>query len=146
MEPEPTSAAYLTMAAGQMGSISAFLGGFAATFLATLLIVPSRSRAAGVTIGGAAVSSVGFIVCVVGATTLVGGLHPDAPRGYNGADYLARVHVLMTLGFLVGMLALLCSVATSGWIRSRTMGRVTTGVSLAGLAAILFLTVRIGAG
>ena len=146
MQPEPISAAYLAVAAGQMGSISAFLGGFAATFLATLLLAPNRSRSASLTIGAAGVSSVGFIVCVMAATTLVGGLHPDAPKGYNSAGYLGRVQVIMTLGFMAGIFALLFAVAASGWIRSRGMGRVTTGVSLAGLAAIVFLTVRVGVG
>lgn len=141
---EPVSAAYLASAATQLGSISAFLGGFSATFLATLLIARHRSRAASVTIGFSATSAVGFIVCVVASTALVAGLHPDAPAAYNTPDYLRRVQAMMTFGFMLGITALLVSVAASGWIRSRTMGSVTTGLSLAGFAAVIFLTVRVG--
>jgi hypothetical protein len=138
------SAAYVASAATQLGSISAFLGGFAATFLAALLIVRHRSRAAGATIGLSATASVGFIVCVVGSTALSAGLHPDAPSGPGTRDYLGDVQVVMTLGFMLGVVALLSALGVSGWLRSRPMGGTTTLLSAAGLAAVLFLTVRVG--
>src|SRR6188768_2941047 len=54
--------AYLTTLATQIGALSAFLGGFAATYLATFLTFGQRSRPASVAIGGAVTSAVGFIV------------------------------------------------------------------------------------
>lgn len=139
------SAAYLASAAQQMGSISAFLGGFSATFLATLLMTTRRSRAAGITIGASAVSAVGFIVSVLASTTLAGGLHPDAPAGFNPPEYLNRVQMIMTLAFGVGSMALLLALGASGWVRSRRLGWLTTSVSLVGLLVVLFLTVRFDA-
>lgn len=138
------STAYVASAAIQLGSISAFLGGFAATFLATLLIVRHRSRAAAATIGLSAAAAVGFIVCVVGSTSVSAGLHPEAPGGAGTREYLARAEALMTLGFMVGVLALLAAIAASGWLRSRPMGWTTTLLSAVGLAAVIYLTVRVG--
>lgn len=140
---EEVSAAYAVSAATQLGSISAFLGGFAATFLATLLVVRHRSLASGATIGLSATSAVGFIVCVVGSTAVSAGRHPEAPGGSGQMAYLAQATTVMTLAFMLGILALLGALAMSGWIRSRTLGRVTSALSFVGLIAVLFLTVRV---
>lgn len=142
---QAVSNAYLAAAAGQMGAISAFLGGFAATFLATLLIARHPSRAATVTIALAAAAAVAFIVCVMAATTLVSGVHPEAPQTFNSPAYLRTVQALMTLSFLGGVLTLVGAVGAGGWLRSRRMGWATTALAALGLLAVLFLTVRIGA-
>lgn len=141
---EQISSAYLSSVAIQFGTISAFLGGFAATFVATLLISRHKSRATGATIGLSAASSVAFIVCVVGATVLSTGLHPEAPAEFNSVSYLALVNVLMTSAFMFGILALLLALGVSGWTRSRVMGWVTSCVSFVGLLAVAFLMIKIG--
>ncbi|WGM40308.1 hypothetical protein [Caulobacter sp. NIBR1757] len=127
--------AYLSALATQLGGLSAFLGGFAATFLGTLLALGGRRRrTTGVAIGFAAAASAAFIVCVVASTALVAVLHPEAPQAARaiGTD---GARVLLTLSFVLGLYTLLASLGLSGWSRSRSTG-LTTSIA-AGVGAVL---------
>jgi hypothetical protein len=123
--------AYLAAIATQIGSQSAFLGGFAATYLATFLALGHSSRAASWAIGSAAVAAVGFIIAVIASTMLVMVTHPLAPAGAMASAGSARL--AMGLSFLAALLALLISLGISGWTRSRRMGWVTSGVAAIGV-------------
>lgn len=133
---------YLSAIAIQVGGLSAFLGGFAATFLGTLLALGGRGRTASLSIGFAVSSSVAFIVAVVASTGLVAVLHPQAPQALASSPVGARA--VMVLGFLVGLYTLLLSLALSGWSRSRGTG-LTTSVA-AGLGMILVSWMVVGVG
>lgn len=134
--------AYLSTLATQIGALSAFLGGFAATYLATFLIAGQRTRPASVAIAAAAISSVGFIVAVIASTMLIAALHPDAPKG--ALRLAGTAQTAMTLSFLFAMLALLLSLGASGWTRSRGMGW-TTSIA-AGLATLIVLALMVQTG
>jgi hypothetical protein len=116
---------YLAALAAQIGGLSAFLGGFAATFLALFLTLGKGSRAASVAVVGSALASVAFILAVIAATGLTAALHPHALPGAITTVQTSRV--AMSLSFLVGMAALLVSIGASGWVRSRAMGLTTSG-------------------
>lgn len=140
------SPAYLSDIAAQTGGLSAFLGGFAATFLGTLLAMRARGRVGAVAIGCAAISSiafiVAFIVAVVGSTAVVAGLHPEGPRA--GATNMGGPQVVMTLAFLLGLYALLGAIGLSGWTRSRAAG-LTTGIAAAiGVLLVTGMVVSVG--
>ena len=75
---------YLAQIASQMGFLSAFLGGVAATLLALLLDDKPHRRVVTWAVGLAAAAAVAFIIAVVCSTMLVSVLHPDAP------DHLVR--------------------------------------------------------
>lgn len=126
--------AYLSALATQLGGLSAFLGGFAATFLGTLLALGGRSRTASVAIGFAAAASAAFIVCVVASTALVAVLHAEAPQAARavGTD---GARTILTLSFVLGLYTLLTSLGLSGWSRSRSTG-LTTSIA-AGVGAVL---------
>jgi hypothetical protein len=124
---------YLNALATQIGSVSAFLGGFAATFLVLFLTFSERSRAASVAVGGSALASVGFIVAVIATTLLVAATHPHAPPDADTSVAFGRS--VMGLSFLIAMIALLVSVGASGWIRSRALGWTTT--TFAAIAILL---------
>lgn len=134
--------AYLTTLATQIGALSAFLGGFAATYLATFLTFGQRSRPAAVAIGGAVTSATGFIVSVVASTMLVAALHPNAPAGAAGSAGTAQA--VMALSFLIGLLALLLSLGVSGWTRSRSIGWTTSVAAGLGTIIVLSLVLRTG--
>lgn len=137
------SPAYLSAIATQVGGLSAFLGGFAATFLGTLLALGVRGRTASLSIGFAVSSSVSFIVAVVASTALVAVLHPQAPQAvHRVASGGARA--LLTLSFVVGLYALLASLALSGWSRSRRTGLTTTVAAGLGIALVSWMIVGIG--
>jgi hypothetical protein len=131
----PLAADYLSTIATQIGGVSAFLGGFAATFLAMFLTLGHKSRAATVAIVASTIASVGFVVSVIATTALIAGLHPHAPHGAIAVAGLAQL--LMGICFLTSMFALLVSLGASGWTRSRAIGRTTSAV--AGVGGVLTL-------
>lgn len=131
---EPLANGYLSDIAQQIGATSAFLGGFAATMLATLLALQAKGRAASWSIAASAVAAVAFIASVMGSIKLVALTHPLAPASVSGAIS----GVGRTLGFLpfvVGLFALLLSVGASGFLRSKRMGWGTS--LLAALGALM---------
>jgi vacuolar-type H+-ATPase subunit I/STV1 len=134
------SPAYLSAIAIQIGALSAFLGGFSATFLGTLLALGLRGRTASISIAFAVSSSVAFIVAVVASTALVAILHPDAPTSAH-ATASGGARVLLTLSFVVGLYALLASLAWSGWSRSRGTGLATSIAAGIGIVLVTGLVV-----
>jgi hypothetical protein len=132
---------YLAEIARQVGSLSAFLGGFAAAFLGTLLALNSPRRLAGWAIAWAAFAAMAFIVTVVASTKMVIVLHPQSPAGAAAAGGIGAARVIAVLGFLLGAYALLVSMGLCGWLRSRRTGWVTSG--LAGLAALLITSLLV---
>lgn len=139
---DPLSPVYLSDIAAQTGGLSAFLGGFAATFLGTLLAMRARGRMGAVAIGCSAVSSVAFIVAVVGSTAVVAMLHPEGPRA--GATNAGGPQVVMTLAFLIGLYALLAGIGLSGWTRSRAAGLTTSLVAGVGVLVVTGMVVSVG--
>lgn len=135
------SPAYLSTIASQVGGLSAFLGGFAATFLGTLLALTREGRLATSAIATSAISSVAFIVAVVGSTTLVAAMHPEAPVGPAS---IGGAQATMTLAFVLGLYALLVALGISGWLRSRPTGWITS--IAAGLGFILVTSLLVGVG
>lgn len=132
------SPAFLSALAGQIGNLSAFLGGFSATVLVTLLVTDNRSQAASWAVVLTAISAVAFVVAAVAATTLVAGAHPDAPASLARAAAHGLARPLISLCFAIGAYALLAAVGCVGWLRSRRLGLTTSGLAaLGGLAITL---------
>lgn len=140
---EQLAPGYLSAIAAQVGGLSAFLGGFAATFLGTLLALGGRGRIASFSIGFAVTSSVAFIVAVVASTALVALLHPLAPHVVANASP-AGPRLSMVLAFIIGLYSLLASLALSGWSRSRSTGLATTVI--AGVGVVLVSAMVMGLG
>lgn len=139
---EQLSPAYIAALASQLAALSAFLGGFAATFLATLLTFGQQGRLMTTTIGCAVVSSVSFIVTVVAATMLTAIYNPAAPD-FMASTAASLPRTIMSLGFTIGSLSLLASLGCSGWTRSRAVGWITTVAALAGALIIIGMTVQV---
>lgn len=137
------SPVYLSAIATQVGGLSAFLGGFAATFLAALLALGGRGRPAFLAIAFAAGSAVAFIVAVVASTALVAVLHPDAPAAVASAQS-GGARAIMALAFLLGLYMLLFSLALSGWSRSRGTGWATSIAAGIGLLLVSLMLVSVG--
>lgn len=139
---EQLSPAYVAALASQLAALSAFLGGFAATFLATLLTLGHQSRLMTVTIALAVTSAVAFIVTVVAATMLTAVHHPAAPA-FMSTVATGWPRAIMSLGFSVGTLSLLASLGCSGWTRSRAIGWTTTVAAVIGAVLIMSMTVQV---
>lgn len=129
--------------ATQLGSISAFFGGVAATLLALVIFSRLRSRLVEVATGTFVAAAVCFIVSALAATILSVGLLPGASRDLATPAYLRGVVGIMNIAFLTGIVALLGGIAVLGWLRSRTSGIVTTSLAVPGLLAVLWLSIRV---
>ena len=137
---EPLAPAYVSDVASQIGSLSAFLGGFAATFVATLLTIDRDDRLMTATITLAVTSAVAFIIAVTASTMQVAIHHPQGPSFLDDFPD-ARIRTTMLFAFLTGALTLLAGLGCSGWIRSRPLGWITTILGAFGAAMVLVLTV-----
>lgn len=125
----------------QIAFLSAFLGGFPATFLGILLQSPSSRRHVGWAAGAAAVASASFILAVISGTALAVVFHPDAPSGIAKPSFVPQVRTLIVITFAIGIYSTLLSLGLSWWIRSRQLGIVTSLAALVS-AIIVSLFVR----
>lgn len=141
MAMQPMNAEFLAEMGRQIAFLSAFLGGFAATFLGVLLQSPSSRRHVGWAAGAAAVASASFLIAVISGTLFAVVLHPGAPLGIANPTFLPQVRTLMLITFALGIYSILLSLGLSGWIRSRQLGIVTSVAALIS-ALIVSLLVR----
>ena len=112
--------------ARQVAAVSAFLGGFAATFLGIVLQSQSSRRYVGWAAGAAAVASASFMIAAI-AGTLVGlTLNPAAPKGFATPEFVPWAYRVFLVSFAIGIYSNLLSLGLSGWIRSRWLGIVTS--------------------
>jgi hypothetical protein len=87
----------------------------------------------------------GLMICVIGWTLMASVVVTATPAeaGAEGVLQVAlkwnRMHSSLSLLFIVGMLLFLASLGLSGWVRSRTLGIVSTVIAL--LAAVGFMLV-----
>src|SRR5678810_104490 len=95
--PAPVNGEFVGEIARQLTSVSAFLGGFAATFLGILLQSPSSRRHVGWAAGTAAVASASFILAVISGTALAIVFHPGAPPGIAKLDFVPQVRTLIVI-------------------------------------------------
>ena len=132
------SSEYLAELARQIGFVSAFLGGVAAAFLATLLTLQSPRRIIGRTIVCAAATALAFIVSVLGSLAWLTVLHPGAPQGAQGS--LREAQFLTAVPFSLGILLLMVTIGMAGWIRSRNTGIGTTAMAVIGTVCAVLAT------
>jgi len=131
---------YIRDLASQIGFLSAFLGGFAATLFGVLLMSSKQSKVVGAAIILSALSGAGFIAAVIASTQVIAAVHPDAPamiarKGYFGGQ------MAMSAGFMVGMYSLLACIGFAGWARSRATGIGTSIIVAIAIAMTLVLGV-----
>jgi hypothetical protein len=123
---KPLNPDFIAEIARQLTSVSAFLGGFAATFLGILLQSNSSRRHVGWAAGAAAVASASFMISVIAGTLVALVVNPSAPQGFATPQFLPWARQILFVSFAVGIYSNLLSLGLSGWIRSRALGLVTT--------------------
>ncbi|WP_343862532.1 hypothetical protein [Aliiglaciecola litoralis] len=135
---QPLSNNYLIDLAGQLAFLSAFLGGFSATFLVTLLVADSSKRITNWVVGSTAISACCFIVAVISFVMISSVLHPGTPSNVYSEEGINTARVVSILGFSFGILMLLASVAMSGWIRSKKVGICTSCISFIAIVLVFW--------
>ena len=142
MAMQPLNAEFLGEMGRQIAFLSAFLGGFAATFLGILLQSPNSRRHVGWAAGAAAVASASFILAVMSGTLLALVVHPGAPPALAEPTLLPQLRILTFITFIVGIYSSLLSLGLSGWIRSRQLGIITSVAAFVSAVIMLFLLSR----
>ncbi len=128
----------------QLAFLGTVLAGFAVTFLVGLLNAPTNRRSVDYTAGAALVAAVCLIVCAVVSVTGVFYI-VDRPALRSATDLPLEVRAAIMgavrwagMGFMLGMVALLASLGTSGWIRSRKLGILSSLLAAVTLLLLLY--------
>ncbi len=125
----------------QLASVSAVLGGFTVTFLAVVLTLADERRRVGVAVAVSTAAAVCFFACALGWSLFATVYNTAAATGATQAEvaaHFARIkylHSRLSLAFILGLAMLFVTLGVGGWLRSRALGWVTTGLALAGAAA-----------
>jgi hypothetical protein len=123
---------------GQLAFVSSVLGGFAVAFLGTLLTIETDRRITRWTMGAAAISAVAFVAAAVIAAMSVAEAVRTRAEDVAGLGSAGGAYVATALAaFGAGFLGLMLSVALSGWIKSRSLGLVTSGAAALCLLVVL---------
>jgi hypothetical protein len=130
----------MTTAFNQLASVSAVLGGFAFVFLGALIATERRSRPQLLTAALTTPSAACFILCALGWSLVTVWL--DSPQRAGTAelpDFIIDIHIFLSLTFLLGILFFFASIGVCGWIYSRSLGWITTVVSILAAVAAIFV-------
>src|SRR5437016_7464372 len=106
---KPVDADFIGEIARQLAAVSAFLGGFAATFLGILLQSQSTRRHVGWAAGAAAVASALFMIAVIAGTLMTIVINPAAPQDMATPQFLPWARKVMIGSFGLGIYANLLS-------------------------------------
>lgn len=134
---------YLKEIASQIIFISAFLGGFSATVLGTLILSNNSGKILKTMIMGTSISAVSFIVAVFAMTQLVMLTLPGYPSEVNTGDTIFP-RTVGFIAFFVGIISLIFVISVSGWVQSKRMGIATTILGVFGMVLILMSMSTIG--
>lgn len=118
--------------------LSAFLGGFSATFLAAILVVDPKKRFAHWVVSLSAISACSFIVCATSSIALVNGLHIGTEETKNTLLSVSGIRIVSAISMAIGVFSLLGSIGLSGWLRDKRSGIVTSCVALMAIAIVAF--------
>ncbi|MEX0342682.1 MAG: hypothetical protein AB3N06_08850 [Erythrobacter sp.] len=105
--------------------MSSVLGGFAITFFATVLVFTDSSRAARIAIAASSLAAGLFIAAVGASVDIVISTHPEAPLSVQ-AKSLGWSRWVSVLSFSGAIFLLSIAIGASGWMRSRSIGIVTS--------------------
>ena len=122
----------------QFAFVGALLGGFSLAFFGTLLDADRTHRAVGPAAALALASSSCFLIVTLGNTFAASVMADDQMRNRLKSSIAGQMGPLSML-FLLGILLLLGSFGTSGWIRSRRLGWTTSVTAIATLLGVAWV-------
>ena len=132
------STTYLRELAIQTVFVSAFLGGFSASILGTLILSKNEHKLLKYVIVGTSLSAIAFVLCVFASTQIIMITTPDYPFEVDKSEFdLPRV--VIALAFYIGILALMFVLSISGWIYSKRVGIATSVLGIIGLILIFMV-------
>jgi len=114
----------------QLTLLSAFLGGFSATFLAAILTTAPSSKIVNWMIICSSFAACCFIICAASSIAVANALQLNV-----AIDTLTFGTRTSSLSMALGLFSLIACIGLSGWLRSKNIGLVTSVFS--GVTAIL---------
>lgn len=126
----------MALLAEQLAFVAAFLGGFSATFLGTLLAIKHKDGPHTKMVVALAISASAFIVAVLGFTGMVVYGHPDNPIPYGSYNYMRLCGIL---AFSIGIYSLLWAIGLSGYMISKKIGRTTLLIATSAALLTFFM-------
>lgn len=127
---------YIKALAEQLIFISAFLGGFSATILGTLIVSKHNKKIINSLIISLSLASASFIITVVSMTKITLVLTPGAPYT-NHSEIIFFPRILGSMSFYIGIISLVTMIGISGWLKSKKLGIVTTSIAI--ITFIMFI-------
>lgn len=123
----------------QLAFVSALIAGFSLTFLVQLLTAESKLRVVNWTIGFSLAATASMIVCALGWTLSAAVVIDPRTQAElaSRSSGLGLLHPRLSLTFIFGILFFLVGLGLCGWVRSRTMGIVSSTIALIAAAAAI---------
>ncbi|WP_395373763.1 hypothetical protein [Marinicella sp. W31] len=135
-------ASYALDVAQQMSLVGVFLGGISVTLLITLVVFNSPLKLANWIIGISALAGCSLLISVVASLRLIIALHPEFPSPETiSSSEIGLLWRSMVAGYGLGVLSLVISIGLSGWLRSRSTGIMTTGVSMITIVFFMYTSI-----
>ncbi|MCW8106889.1 hypothetical protein OPS25_00040 [Alteromonas ponticola] len=124
----------------QLASVSAVLGGFAFAFLGALLSSDARHKPRFITAALVIPSAACFVLSALGWSLIsvwMGSpfFDPDTPL----PDNITGLHMLLSPIFLCGICFFFWSLAACGWVYSKRLGWLSSGIGL--IATLLMIKI-----
>ena len=131
---------------GQLSAICAVLGGFAVTFLGIVLtLADSRKRVEAVAAVASACAACFFLASLGWTLLAARSAQVASSSGPAQAMLAQQLQTAITLRrplsglFLFGVVLLLITLGAGGWLRSRRLGLITSGIAAAAAVGAVFI-------
>lgn len=108
----------------QLTLLSAFLGGFSATFLAAILTTAKSNKIANWMIITSSFAACSFIVCAASSIAVANALNTNAD--IESLTFGTRTS---SLSVAMGLFSLVICIGLSGWLRDKRTGIVTSSIA-----------------
>lgn len=130
---------YLNTLSSQLLFICAFLGGFSATLLGTLITAELEGKVMFSIIIASAVSAMGFILSVLCMTGILLITTEGYPLEVNKGE-LNSLRLVGAFTMILGLLGLLVVIGISGWLKDKKLGYTTSAIAILGFILMLYIS------
>ena len=134
---------YWNKLASQQIFISAFLGGFSLTIIASLLVREISGIYKKRIFKTAIISAASFLICLFASTNMLMMTTPGFPVEVGDRE-LMLPRLISGITFFIGIISLVVIISLAGWTQSKSMGRFTTVIGI--LTLILMISMLVSSG
>ena len=129
---------YLNALAQQFIFISAFLGGFSAALLGTVIVSEIKTKYSKIMVVSSALAAMCFVVTVFGMTSILFQTTEGYPLVIDSHGLLL-IRIISIFSMIIGLISFTVSIGSSGWLMSKRIGRITTGIGIIAFILIIMM-------